>query len=80
MRPFRDKKPQHTTKVNGGIGFLGLLTILFIALKLIGVISWNWFYVVLPILAPALLVVAIFVLLVLIYIGAEIFEYLIEEE
>lgn len=27
---------------SGGIGFVGLLTILFIGLKLTGYISWSW--------------------------------------
>ena len=31
-----------------GIGFIGLLQLLFIALKLTGHIAWNWFYVLLP--------------------------------
>ena len=34
---------------SGGIGFCGLLTILFIALRLIGCISWPWIWVVSPI-------------------------------
>ena len=33
----------------GGIGFLGLLTILFIALKLTGYINWSWLWVLSPI-------------------------------
>lgn len=37
------------TTVNGGIGFTGLLTIVFIALKLTGVISWSWLWVLSPI-------------------------------
>ena len=40
-----------------GIGFLGLLTILFIALKLIGVISWSWWWVLSPIWIRALIIV-----------------------
>lgn len=35
---------------SGGIGFIGLLTIVFITLKLIGVISWTWFWVLSPII------------------------------
>nr|DAW70660.1 MAG TPA: transmembrane protein [Caudoviricetes sp.] len=34
---------------SGGIGFAGLLTIAFIVLKLTGVISWGWFWVLSPI-------------------------------
>lgn len=41
------------------IGFLGLLAILFIALKLTGVIAWSWWAVLLPIYGPLLLLVAI---------------------
>lgn len=33
---------------SGGLGFLGALTILFIALKLLGVIAWSWWWVLLP--------------------------------
>ncbi len=32
----------------GGIGFLGLLGIVFIVLKLCGVINWSWWIVLLP--------------------------------
>lgn len=37
-------------KANGGsgIGFCGLLTILFIGLKLTGYIAWSWWLVLLP--------------------------------
>jgi hypothetical protein len=34
---------------SGGIGFVGLLTILFIALKLTGYITWSWIWVLSPI-------------------------------
>ena len=33
----------------GGIGFVGLLTILFIGLKLTGYITWSWIWVLAPI-------------------------------
>jgi hypothetical protein len=33
---------------SGGIGFTGLLQIVFIVLKLIGVISWDWWIVLCP--------------------------------
>lgn len=44
-----------------GIGFFGLLTLLFIALKLIGVIDWSWWYVILPMFVPLLFIIGIFV-------------------
>ena len=33
---------------SGGIGFFGLLTILFIGLKLTNYIDWSWWWVTLP--------------------------------
>jgi hypothetical protein len=32
----------------GGIGFLGMLTILFIGLKLTGYVDWSWTWVLSP--------------------------------
>ena len=34
---------------SGGIGFVGALTILFVALKLTGYIAWSWWWVLSPI-------------------------------
>lgn len=34
---------------SGGIGFVGLLTIAFIVLKLLKVINWSWLWVLSPI-------------------------------
>ena len=39
----------------GGIGFTGLLTIVFIVLKLIGIIDWPWIWVLSPIWISILL-------------------------
>lgn len=35
-----------------GIGFFGALGLLFIGLKLGGVIDWSWWYVTLPLWGP----------------------------
>lgn len=43
--------------VYAGPGFLPLLTIVFIALKLTGHITWSWFWVLSPMLIPLILVV-----------------------
>ena len=37
------------------MGFISWLTLLLIALKLLGVISWSWFYVFLPVIADLLI-------------------------
>lgn len=39
-------------KQSGGIGFLGLLTIAFIVLKLCAVVDWSWWWVLSPTLIP----------------------------
>lgn len=44
---------------NGGIGFLGALTILFIALKLTNVIDWSWWWVLAPLWIPVAVVLGI---------------------
>ncbi|MGD9381886.1 MAG: hypothetical protein PVI03_05520 [Candidatus Thorarchaeota archaeon] len=33
---------------SGGIGFVGLLTVLFVGLKLTGYIAWSWWWVLSP--------------------------------
>jgi hypothetical protein len=51
---------------SGGIGFAGLLTIVFIVLKLLGKIDWSWWWVLSPLWISAIfgLVVVAIVLLV----------------
>lgn len=46
---------------SGGIGFTGLLTLLFIALKLLHRIDWSWWWVLSPIWISTALVVGILV-------------------
>jgi hypothetical protein len=38
-----------SSSTSGGIGFTGLLTIVFITLKLLGYINWSWWWVLSPI-------------------------------
>lgn len=52
------------TSASSGIGFFGLLAIVFITLKLLGVITWSWLWVLAPIWMP--LAVGVVVLIVLI--------------
>lgn len=44
---------------SSGVGFFGLLTILFIALKLTGYIDWPWIWVLSPMLISITTVVVI---------------------
>lgn len=53
-----------------GIGFFGLLTIVFIVLKLTHVIDWSWWYVLAPVLWPLYALAAGGLLLGIVLIGA----------
>lgn len=51
----------NSSSSSGGIGFAGLLTIVFITLKLTGVIAWSWLWVLSPIWISIALVLLILV-------------------
>ena len=55
----------NSSSSSSGIGFAGLLAIVFITLKLIGYIDWSWWWV----LSPLWIGIAI-VITVLLVIGA----------
>lgn len=54
------------TSSSSGVGFLGLLAVAFIVLKLLGVIDWPWLWVLAPIWIP----LAIFLVIVVIFVVA----------
>lgn len=55
---------------SGGIGFFGLLAIVFIVLKLCNVIDWSWVWVLAPLWAPiALIGTVIATLVVFVLLG-----------
>jgi len=61
-----------------GGGFCGLLTLLFIGLKLTDNIDWSWLWVLSPIWLPIAVVVGIFVIVMtclgIAWIGATLWE------
>jgi hypothetical protein len=62
MRMKMSFKDRETVEVTyNGIGFSGLLTILFIGLKLTGQIDWDWLWVLSPIWLPFTVVLGIIV-------------------
>lgn len=48
---------------SGGIGFIGLLTLAFIILKLTGCISWSWWLVLSPVLIELGLILLMLIIL-----------------
>ena len=48
---------------NGGMGFISVLTLIFIVLKLTNNISWSWIWVLSPIWITVLLFILIFTII-----------------
>lgn len=57
----------NTESASGGIGLFGVLGVVFIVLKLVGVINWSWWLVTLP-LWGGFAVIAVIMLLIGLYI------------
>ena len=55
----RRNRTMSSSSSSGGVGFSGLLTVVFIALKLTGNITWPWIWVLSPLWISFLLGVAI---------------------
>ena len=47
---------------SGGVGFAGLLTVLFVGLKLTDYIDWSWWWVLSPIWISFLLVIVFLII------------------
>ena len=48
-------------ETTGGVSFFGVLTVLFIGLKLSGIIHWSWMWVLAPIWAPSAIILVVLV-------------------
>lgn len=53
---------------SSAIGFTGILTIVFIVLKLTGVINWSWFWVLSPIIINVLLGILVLLIFLIVVI------------
>jgi hypothetical protein len=49
---------------NNGIGFFGLLAIVFIILKLMNIISWSWLWVLAPLWMPFCLLLVLLTIII----------------
>ena len=56
---------------NGGTGFCGLLTIVFITLKLLGNIDWSWWWVLSPLWIGTGVAVVILLIVLAIVVACE---------
>lgn len=50
---------------NGGLGFLSILTLIFVVAKLFGVITWSWWLVFTPVLIGVGLTILILIIAVI---------------
>lgn len=57
---------------SGGISTLGLLGVVFVTLKLCGVIDWSWWWVLAPFWGPLGLLLAIFAVAIFIAASMDI--------
>ena len=48
-----------STTTSSGIGFTGVLTIVFIVLKLLGKLDWSWWWVLSPLWISVVILLAI---------------------
>ena len=55
-----------STSGGGGIGFAGLLTIAFIVLKLLGKITWSWWWVLSPLWIGAAIALVIILIVAIV--------------
>lgn len=53
-------------KTSGGVGFCGLLTLVFIVLKLCGVIKWSWLWILSPLWIPVALFIIGFIIFLIV--------------
>ena len=59
-------KSESSNSAGGGIGFIGLLQIAFIVLKLCKVINWSWIKVLAPLWVSAILFGIILIVVIII--------------
>lgn len=61
---------------SGGISFFGLLTILFIGLKLTHYIDWEWLWVLSPLWIPMVFILGLFAFGFVMVLLGQIFKWL----
>lgn len=63
---------RNNSSSNAGVGFCGLLALVFIVLKLTHVIDWSWLWVLAPIWIPAAIAAVILLVIVAAAAAAEV--------
>lgn len=66
---------ENKVEVSYSFPFFGLLTLIFITLKLTGHIDWGWFWVISPMLAPIAIIATMLLFALLMMTGAIIIDH-----
>jgi hypothetical protein len=74
LSQFKSKTMSNSSSSSSGIGFTGLLTVLFVGLKLTHVITWSWLWVLSPLWISALISIAFIIILLIAAIVAGLFK------
>jgi hypothetical protein len=56
------------TSSSGGIGFGGVLQIVFIVMKLTNIITWSWWLVLAPMGIPIAILISLWIIYVILYV------------
>lgn len=70
----------NTTKASsGGVGFCTVLFLIFLVLKLVGVIDWSWWWVTAPLWIPFSTLVAISIVVLIVTLIISLIRYYIKK-
>lgn len=61
-----------SSSASGGIGVSGLLGVAFVVLKLMGIITWSWWWVTAPFWGPVVLLLVVCLVAVAVWAVAEV--------
>lgn len=58
----------NSSNSSSGVGFAGLLTIVFITLKLLKIITWSWIWVLSPLWISLAIIIFVLLIVLAVYI------------
>ena len=65
---MRNKTNNSANYSGGGLGLSGVLTVVFVVLKLVGVINWSWVWVLSPLWISAIITIVLIIILFIVYL------------
>jgi len=57
----------NSSNASGGVGFFGVMFLIFMTLKLCDVITWSWWWVTAPLWGPLLFALSIFFVVLIVW-------------